>query len=449
MKIKVNQSAATNLSRLNYVLSFLESHPITGGKLTFVKGGEEKADLVIDYGSDSGADLYIPSQHLFFGEDPVDSFSFSANSYTFEGLKLYSVEKDACEVREFFSDSATGFDIFECIFFHISRYEEVFCDENLHNDHSMLDNHLLFLPKNELEKIPVVDHLVYAFCKITGLNPEVRKSSYSMTHDIDQISKFNKTSDVLRSFLWPIIRRFDFVWAIRNILQFVWLRRGRTKDPYHSYDYLFRSSGKWLAKEIYFMTGGNSKFDLVDNHYLEELGIVWKVAKAHNYEAGIHPSYNSADDMQMMMEEKLKLEDITGEKIRLNRQHYLHYYFGITDKHIEKIGFKKDSTLAYNRLIGFRCGTGFDFKPYNFAEERAFEFYESPLAVMDSALIHESKDDMELFNEILFSFIEQNKDHTHITFNFHNSTFDTGIPHRKSLKAIYQNMVKRIENMVP
>ena len=139
------------------------------------------------------------------------------------------------------------------------------------------------------------------------------------------------------------------------------------------------------------------------------------------------------------------MNDLNENNIDIVRTHYLRLDIQKTFEIFESIGLKTDSTLGYANDIGFRCGTGFEYYPYNFKEERAWKFKEIPLVLMDSALLFgQCNDDINCFNEKMQAFLIQNSLNTHITFNFHNATFDNSLKSRLGLKKMYLDLVKSL-----
>jgi hypothetical protein len=69
------------------------------------------------------------------------------------------------------------------------------------------------------------------------------------------------------------------------------------------------------------------------------------------------------------------------------RQHWLRF-----DSHerlfdmVAKAGLAYDSTLGFPETVGFRNGANFAFPPYDFKHEKAYEFVEIPLVIMDGGL---------------------------------------------------------------
>ncbi len=293
-----------------------------------------------------------------------------------------------------------------------------------------MDEKKQFLVKNKLHRKPVVDQLVFCFLKALGIEIEDQKTTYRITHDIDFIFKRNDFWGVIKSMGGAILKRQDLKAAWR-----IWQKRHEL-NPYNTFDWMLRKE-RDLEKVIYFLVGGQTKFD---NHFdfnFPAFKKAVRLSKERGYKIGIHPSYNSWKDEVLMKNEMKKLEEAIGEEITVCRQHFLRFSFHHTPRIMQKLGLKEDSSLGYADRIGFRCGTGFGYQLYDFEKETAFNFIETPLIFMDSALIAEAMHQAEQVQKIWESFISENCFNTKITFNFHNSRFYDATLRNIKLKELY------------
>ena len=440
--LKTPESLATE--RLRYVLDFVEKHPLVHGQIAFILGAESAGDLHLEYGiqTDSSC-FFIPSQSILFGKSTVRHNQLKAGRYLWKDQYLYSVEYAAGnEASPFFTEGCFGFDLFETIFFHISRWEEW-----MSGGVSETGEAVFFSIREGIESIPVVDRIVSAFCEALGLPVQPFPSPFILTHDLDKIFKYNHAIDAIKAFGWPVVYRFDLIWGIRNLVRFMEVRLGRKKDPYDSYSFLFRKSPVWQEKRVYFMAGGKTRYDLFDHHYLKDFQAILPMARNAGYEPALHPSYLTASDEKMMQAEIVQAEEMTGQPIHHSRQHFLHLKASTTFDQIERCGFETDSSLGFTRRIGFRCGTGFPYHLYNFHLETPYSFVEVPLIVMDSALIHQCRENMHQFRKRLMTFVRENSQGTQICFNFHNSSFDPTLFHRRMLNDIYLELERLCEEI--
>ncbi len=95
----------------------------------------------------------------------------------------------------------------------------------------------------------------------------------------------------------------------------------------------------------------------------QELASLFKFLLEYDIEIALHGSYKSYKSKEMMLEEKLHLEKVTGREIEGIRQHYLRFSYPETWRAQAEAGFKYDSTLAYPESPGFRSAVAAPYFP--------------------------------------------------------------------------------------
>ncbi len=419
--------------RIDYVLDFIEKHSLVDGKLQFTRQVSEAVTIKIAYGMEQPGGFFIPANEQFFSAKVPPFESLVANTYFLDNNFVYSVENQPREKKEFIRKGRFQFDLIETIFFHISRFEEWHYLNGREDNHGRMDARQQFLVKNGMHRIPVVDHLVLNFVKALGIELKDQKTRIRITHDIDFIEKKNDLFHTLRSMGGAVLKRGSVTSALK-----IWQSR-HEKNPYDTFEWMLRTEME-PEKAIYFLMSGKSPFDNFNDPQLPVFKKVISISKARGYTIGIHPSYESWKDAELFADELQQLQNITGGAVRITRQHFLRFSFPHTPRIIEKLGLKEDSSLGYADRLGFRCGTGFGFRLYDFEHEKAFDFLETPLVFMDSALFSEAGFDPEKVQKIMDEFLAANRFNTKITFNFHNSRFYDaqirGIP----LRSLYEGL---------
>ena len=436
IKICVDNTSL-KLVRLRYVLDFLETHPLAPVGVKIVHCSEpESADIVYAKRPILGS-VFIPKKGFFFhpANTPLSVDKSDSEQLISQWLGFEQITGE----KEF------NFDVFEFIFFHISRWEEWAVPSDKLDLHGRMPSEDMVLVKNNRHNTAVVDRLVADFYRMLGYNQALPPTRYRMTHDVDILEKFPSYNKVLRA-------AANLVFKIKQPAKLPQLIRQYTsatsgKDPFDTFDWLLKRSDSFDKKIIYFLSGGRTNFEGYFDIESHKARKVIKEAIARGYEIGIHPSYLSADNKGLTNIEKTKLEEITLNPISKTRQHFLRWKFPDTPRIIETCNLSEDSTLGFSDRIGFRCGTGFPFRLYDFEREQAYDFWEVPLVVMDVALLrlvssHQNAFDLgsqEITNvgKLLESFLKANADGTMITFNFHNSTFDSLFLDTEGLKSIY------------
>ena len=422
-----------NISRLKYVLDFIANHPAHPEGVKFsVNEENDKENMNIYYTEvDCGEKNWIKPINIFFKKNHKQAKQAVQRKITFYDMELTGFCAEG-------SPESMPFDIFETIFFHISRYEEWFCADHEKDIHGTMRSTAQYLVKNKLHHIPIVDHLVHYFYSSIGLKPKKLPTTYSLTHDIDVIRKFSTCYKFLLGYGNIMLYQKN---KIRNIIHhtrhFLEVKAGKRKDTYDTFHWLLVGNDNISQKVIYFLAGGETKYEGFFNINEPEVKKIMAQAKEKGYRIGLHPSYNSMNNVNIIQKEYQALVGIAKEDIDLSRQHYLRFDPSVTSKVLESAGIKSDSSLGYRDLIGFRCGTGFPYHLYDFENEKAFGCVEVPLIVMDVAGMRECGWDSSLWIKLISEFLSENSHYTNITFNFHNSFFDPVVVNVDMLKKWY------------
>ena len=421
MKVFIKNHLLEFQNRVDYVVDFINQHPSCKDS-DVLPTDQSKFNIQVNYGGTEGSDsFYIPTQETIFSSEIQQTDKLISNKFRYQDQNLYSVELKEREERNFLEGKRFQFDIVETIFFHLSRYEEFHCPDEGKDRWDIMKEDTQFLVRQGLEKRPVVDLLVKCFLEAIGLEVHEQNSRVRITHDIDLITKFKSPLSFLRFNAYYLKNGR----GVSSIME-VWKSYSRTlfkhEHPYDVFEEMLLD--RPIDKEIYFLIGGKTAVDTPLDTSSDIFKRAIRLSKERGYRIGIHPSYATWQDLELFIKEKEKLEEIIGEDVMISRQHYLHFSFEKTIPILVKAGIKQDSTLGFNRRIGFRAGTGVGFKLYDLANDRATEVVEKPLAFMDSSLFEESGFEPIRFREIANDFLLRNQNDTELTFNFHNSRFD-------------------------
>ena len=433
-----------NPQRVHYVLGFIQGHPYMPRYVRLAMNDWTDADIRVDY---TPRDIPLePNEYFLPAQEQVmarakDSKSWVANQYTFASRTLYSVEQLAGPTSPFVINRKFGFDIIEAIFFHLTRHEEYHCEKAHKDQWDMMQEHRQFLVRNEIHELPVVDDIVEAFLLSLGLEPETFSSELTITHDIDVLQKFPNIGKSLRAFAGDI-KRNKSLKSLTNIYQlYNDVKAGKVKDPYDTFDRLFVESKH--RKIVYFMAGGTSPNDEkyeVENSAFKSIS---DLAVSRGYQIGLHPSYNSYDDYVMITEERKKLQKATRQRVRTSRQHFLRFAFDETITALSDSGIYEDSSLGYQHRIGFRCGTAFTFLLYDLRRDRNSKVSETPLIIMDGALLDQFEGDAIIAEKKLNDFIEKYSKNSHLTINFHNTIFDPTRYDTETMWNMYDTIIEK------
>lgn len=248
--------------------------------------------------------------------------------------------------------------------------------------------------------------------------PDGKDFAVCLTHDID----FLKPGRLYLSLL-PIKRflHLDFRGTINALKRWPSLISGRPINPWEYKKVVDIENGLGVKSTFFFMTGGRSKHDYPYN--IEKMGEELAELKNTGFELGLHGSYDSYKNKEMLEEERRKLEKIVGKVIG-GRQHYLRFDKDTWVKQ-ENAGFTYDTTLSYADTPGFRGGLAYPFSPLNRDAGKKMNILEIPLTLMDKTLSDHMKMDINEAWGAIKNIIKTVEGYNGLmTLLWHNERFD-------------------------
>jgi hypothetical protein len=278
------------------------------------------------------------------------------------------------------------FDIFGAVFFMVSRYEEYCAFEpdimgRFPSIRSQTGSPAW------LER-PVVDE--WRMALVALLNQHWPGSvqmdeSYRMYSTIDVDSAYayigkgltrtcaGMAKDALRRD-WPNLKH-----RIQTIL-------GWRQDKYDTYDYIESVLQQFRCQQFYFFQLSDlAEFDRNVRYTSKTLRKRIKDL-SREFSVGIHPGVRSNFKMDVLDEEKVRLENIVGDYVQYSRQHYLMLRFPKTYQELLRVGITEDFTMGYADAIGFRAGTSLPFNWYDISLDRVTSLRVHPITMMDTTL---------------------------------------------------------------
>lgn len=116
---------------------------------------------------------------------------------------------------------------------------------------------------------------------------------------------------------------------------------------------------------------------------------VMRTLADEGFDVGLHGGYAAALAPGALVAQRGTLETATGLDLTTTRQHFLRWDIRTTPLLQEEARLEVDSSLGFNRNIGFRAGTGLPFRLFNATARKPLQLLEVPLVVEDSALLAE------------------------------------------------------------
>lgn len=268
-------------------------------------------------------------------------------------------------------------------FFWLSRYEEYIKKPHL------FDKHNRFLGSSLDYSSPIVDLICLALQhKIKAKYPDIifkeRHFEQVNTHDVDYAWKYLYHSPKIKigSLIKKLIK--GDLKAFKQQLNILLL--GKEKDPYDTFSYLEELAKRKKIKTIFFwLLGDYSTFD--KNHFWKNKQQQKLIATLSNWATiGIHPSYRSNDNLDLLATEINRLEMISGVEIKKSRQHFIKLHFPQTYQQLLINGIEEDYTMGFANRIGFRAGTCTPFKWFDLSTNQHTLLTIYPFVAMDVSL---------------------------------------------------------------
>lgn len=224
--------------------------------------------------------------------------------------------------------------------------------------------------------------------------PGGRRFAACLTHDVDRIVAYPwrerwRQYAALRS-------RTSVQQAARWLLGGAWyaVRDCCGKSDHATFDlwlaaerrYGFHSTFFVLPEYLAMPTFYDHYYHYADNVMLDRQRLMFAEAARRvqeaQWEIGLHGSYASAYDAQILHAEKARLEEMLGTPVVSTRQHFLRFATERTPHVQAAVGLHADSTLGYSTAIGCRAGMAF---PYYWPHED--DLLEVPLIIQDVGLL--------------------------------------------------------------
>ena len=248
--------------------------------------------------------------------------------------------------------------------------------------------------------VPVIDRAIAAEGVRRPRWPDGKRFALCLTHDVDSVSDG--------------VGRSEYVWRALGALSAdprSWRRvgstlartlrpsRGDAADSLASFERWIDAEARFGFRSTFFVFAPRRR----DRHWTDahydwqdttryrgqsmRVGEMFGAIAAEGWEIGLHGSYGSARSLDRLKSERGMLELGLGSPVTSARQHYLNFDSVRSPAIMERAGIRIDSTLGYNRIVGYRAGTTFPFPLWNAAAEAATDVLEIPLIAMDCSLL--------------------------------------------------------------
>jgi hypothetical protein len=296
-----------------------------------------------------------------------------------------------------------------------------------------------------LQEPPVNKCLLDMFChdvQTTHTPPQVGQTDkwfgdkdfcVALTHDVDILKQWTPRGigRTLKDLAVKSLRgdRNKTFAYCRAILDAPAQMIGRSRDPFFNIKEIARLEREFgFDSTFYFLFAHRHELDGAEPRTYEKcLGKALEEALAAGCEVGVHGSTLAAEEFDELIFERERCQQMTGAKEVGLRFHNLRLDVRWSFDIIERAGFVYDATLGFPDWPGWRNGFTYPYRPYNFREERVYNFIEIPLVVMDGTFFLERYRNMPVEKakaEILKILATFKRWHGAGTICWHNHTFD-------------------------
>jgi len=292
----------------------------------------------------------------------------------------------------FKSEGDYPFDIFSAVFYLLSRYEEYLPHKKDMYGRYAHENSLAF--KEGFLNLPLINIWLEDFKntlkkKFPTLNLQSSTFNFQPTYDIDEAFAFkNKELSKIAGGLVRSLVKGE--WAIVN--KRLRVIRGKTNDPYDAYEWMDKLHEKNNLKPLYFFHVANEK-GKYDKNISPSHPAMQQLIKQHagKYSIGIHPSWASGDNENLLGSEIETLETATGKKITASRQHYIRFTLPQTFRRLIAAGITDDHSMGYGSINGFRASVASSFYWYDLKKEEQTKLLLHTFCFMEANSFFEQK----------------------------------------------------------
>jgi hypothetical protein len=338
--------------------------------------------------------------------------------------------------------SAIPFDIFAASFYLITRYEEYLPHVKDVHGRFIAEQSLAF--KHKFLEKPIVDIWAYKFLEILkekfpDYNYETRKYTFISTVDIDNAFAY-KHKSLIRS-VGGFFTDF-FTFKVRNVWNRLAVLLNLKKDPFDTFQKIIRLKKEFDIKTIFFfLVGDYTTYDTNVSASKNQYRLLIKEMVDYA-RVGLHPSYFTINNAQLLKKEKERLENITNIPVKRSRQHYLRFSLPETYQNLIDLEIEEEYSMGYASNVGFRASTCTPFYFYDIDFE-----IQTPLKVFSFALMDTTLNDyMKLTPKQSLGKIRDLRNEvkavngTFITL-FHNENLSDYL-RWKGWKRLYESMLK-------
>lgn len=343
-------------------------------------------------------------------------------------------------------------DLIASAYYFITRYEELV--NNKRDLHQRFDAKHSLLNQTGLLMRPIVDEygqLLRKWLKQAGENVNEIHPGFSdvlLTHDVDCLDYYHSWRGLLGGIKRILLRQTEEQWEnLRPSWQNI------EQDPAYTFPWIAKQNKKLpTARTIYFFKAARKHHRLDRPCYdvkSKKLRQFYQFCEEQNAEIGLHCSYLSGKQPDLLKGEKQRLELATGMKMTQTRYHYLRTCSPDDMQVLADIGITDDYTMAFADQVGFRLGTTRPVKWINPKTKQLTSLTLHPMTLMECTLMEQRYMALN-YNHAMHTakkLIDQVCKHRgELVLLFHNTSFINAVD--KGYGKLYVNLLRYINALL-
>lgn len=299
------------------------------------------------------------------------------------------------------------FDIFAASFYLLSRYEEYLPHTKDEYGRYAHLNSIAF--RENFLQLPVINIWLDAFrLSLQKKFPLIvfRRCQFqcNITYDVDiaysyRYKGFLRTvAGFLRSLVKGDITGMEDRWLVL---------RGKKQDPFDCFEWLDALHLYCRLKPYYFFLVAKKQVGY-DRNISTDVKPFRDLIEYYSskYEVGLHPSWQSGDNPQLLREELEWLEVVADKPVKASRQHYIRFNTPDTFRLLINAGITDDFSMGYGTINGFRASVCSAYYWYDLGREEATKLVMHPYCFMDANSFFEQKQNPEQTYKELIQYYE-------------------------------------------
>ena len=298
-------------------------------------------------------------------------------------------------------------DLIATIFYLINCIQEVEPDEDNLDKYDRFKYTASYQSKFNNMEVNLVEEYIDTFCKKNNIVGHKAKSTFFISHDIDTLY-----SSLLQDGFWAL--KNMKVGVILNLIALELIR----KPHWRNIDKIIKLNNEHDIKSTFFWLVndgiGTQNVKNADYKIKKEQDLLKLVEDSNNIN-GLHKSCST-----MSIDEELEKGNF---KNPYNRFHFINFQTQRDWKKISESKLTFDCTLGFAEHFGFRNSYGKAFQPFDFIENKPFDFVEAPLNFMDTTLHKYMKMPTKDIGNTVIDFYQKNAENCDFSLLWHNTYF--------------------------